>query len=374
MDGSIAIRWPARLPQGRSRAIFLLVACGAFILIGLNTIAFRWGASRGSAAFIHEAITSLGSAASATASHQPPVRVLLLDQVRQASVAIDQPFRMIDVQDGSELLDSGPLDHLSIRFTSDSIRLVELNRDIRVHAIDLVPAAAARFRVMTSKGPRYYGGSLRLMSQSGSQGSVINVVDMETYLLGVVPAEAPGGFHEQTMRTQAIIARTYAWYGALTSGAARDWDVLATEGSQMYVGLPLRIGAAERAVYDTRGIVCTWNSPQGERVFCTYYSSTCGGCTQDAGPVKNETSIPPLAGGIRCEHCRSSPFYQWEPVRLEKSIITQRLRDKYPAFRNLGRIETMEKIEATPEGRPVRFALGDADGRKIELEAENFRF
>ncbi len=252
------------------------------------------------------------------------------------------------------------------------MRLVEYDRSFTRRVIDLVPASGGYFRLVTPKGARVLAGALRLFPQ-GSMGDVVNVVDVETYLLGVVPAEALRGFHEQAMRSQAIIARTFAWYTKLTAGLTREYDVLANEGSQMYIGLAARQGLAEKAVRDTAGIVCTWASPKGERIFCTYYSSTCGGSTQDAGPVKNEMTIPPLAGRIRCDYCRASPFARWEPVRLEKSVITQRLREKYPLFRTFGRIESMEVVDATPEGRPVRFSLTDGEGRGVELEAENFR-
>src|SRR5690606_25278824 len=83
--------------------------------------------------------------------------------------------------------------------------------------------------------------------------------------------------------------------------------------------------------------------------------------------------VRPLSGGVRCDYCADSPYYRWEPVVLEKSLITQRLRDRYAAFRKLGRIEYMEVVKATADGRPVRFSFSDAQGRRVELEAENFR-
>jgi stage II sporulation protein D len=177
------------------------------------------------------------------------------------------------------------------------------------------------------------------------------------------------------LRAQAIAARTYAWYEKQTMGHSRNWDVKATESSQMYIGTSREGKAveAESAVHDTQGLVCTWDSPEGERIFCTYYSSTCGGSTQNAAPVKNVPAIPPLMGGVACEFCRESPHYRWDPIRITKKRITQRLGDKYPKFKALGPIESMEVVECTPTGRPVRFSFKGESGRSLELEAENFR-
>src|SRR5262249_8994512 len=153
---------------------------------------------------------------------------------------------------------------------------------------------------------------------------------MEEYLVGVVSAELTAGFHVQACRAQAVASRTYAWYQKQSAGTGRDWDLLATEVSQVYAGLTREnlVPEAARAVRDKRGLVCTWKSPQGEKIFCTYYCSSCGGVTQDAGPMKNEPSIPPLAGGVICHYCENAPTFRWGPVRVEKSVLTQRLRDK----------------------------------------------
>ncbi len=371
MDGSIALRWPRRLTWSR-RTGLLVVAAATGAFVAANVFAFHLGAAAGRAAAtvapVRRPVTSQPSA-----FFERTIRVLLLEQVGSCQIGVSTPFEIIDPEDRRVLFQGPAVEQLTIQFDADGVRLMELEQVFSPRVVDLVPAGPARLTVATSRGDRIFTGSLRLLPQTSGVGSVINIVDIEEYLLGVVPAEALRSFHTQALRAQAIAARTYAWYARLTTGLNREWDVWSTETSQMYTGLSPAPGPAEKAVQDTRGIVCTWNSPRGERIFCTYYSSTCGGSTQDAGPVKNEATIRPLAGGVRCEHCSGSPFYRWEPVRLDKSVITQRLRDKYSAFRRLGLIDAVQVVEATPAGRPVRFALFDKEGRSVDLEAENFR-
>jgi stage II sporulation protein D len=130
---------------------------------------------------------------------------------------------------------------------------------------------------------------------------------------------------------------------------------------------------AVEAAKKTRGLVCTWESPDGVEIFKTYFSSTCGGCTQSAERMHREDDIPPLAGGIRCLYCQHSPFYWWGPVRLSKQEITRSLRAHYPYFEKLGVIDDLAIVEKSSCGRPVRLRLRDEQGRSKELAAEDFR-
>jgi stage II sporulation protein D len=151
--------------------------------------------------------------------------------------------------------------------------------------------------------------------------------------------------------------------------------VKSTQSSQVYKGVPKK-GSSPKSgpgVRDTKGIVLTYATDQGERIFCTYYSSTCGGSNQDAAPVKNEPFVEPLRGGVECDYCKDSPFYRWGPVKLSKRSMTIQLRERYEKFDKLGRIEQIKVHQATPEGRPVILSLIDMEGKAIRLEAENFR-
>jgi stage II sporulation protein D len=302
------------------------------------------------------------------------MRVLLLDDIVSCQVAFDEGFDVMDTRGGQRLGEYGPTPRLTVQFVNDRIELVELEREFAEQSIELVPHGLKPVYLGTAKGTRQFRGVLRLIREASAAGSLVNVVGIEDYLVSVVSAEMPADFHEQALRAQAIAARTYALYAQQSGGGRRDWDVLATEGSQMYVGVdvPKRAQPAERAVRGTRGLVCTWASPDGERIFCTFYSSTCGGSSQDASPVRNQPPIPPLAGGVACDYCRKSPNYRWGPLRISKAMILQRLRDKYPAFRALDDVATMEVVDRTRQARPVRFALSDGEHR-AEIIAENFR-
>jgi stage II sporulation protein D len=207
---------------------------------------------------------------------------------------------------------------------------------------------------------------------------VVNVVDMEEYLAGVLSGELPNRFHVNAFKAQAIAARTYAFYQKATAGPERHWDVKATESSQMYLGIEgeKRSSKTSVAVRETKGMVCTWDSPKGRKIFCTYYSSTCGGLTQNVINVKGDKSyVPPLAGGVRCTHCENAKYYRWDEVALTKKTVTERLFRK-PSFAHLLSLEYIQDVRvsaATSEGRPVWLVLIGAGGKTAQIRAEDFR-
>ncbi|HEX9155982.1 MAG TPA: SpoIID/LytB domain-containing protein, partial [Nitrospira sp.] len=62
---------------------------------------------------------------------------------------------------------------------------------------------------------------------------VINQVDLEEYVKGVVPAEVNSTWHPEMLKAQAVAVRTYALYQQMLS-ATRDYDVAATVQDQVY--------------------------------------------------------------------------------------------------------------------------------------------
>jgi len=223
---------------------------------------------------------------------------------------------------------------------------------------------------------RQYGGDLRLLAQGDGAVKVINVVDVETYVAGVLPGELYPGFSRESFRTQAIAARTYALYEMSTTSRV-DYDVTAGEGSQVYEG------ASDTAVYReacaavkyTRGMVCTWTSSAGERIFCTFFSSACGGTTQSVSDGKSMHNIPPLAGGVRCDYCRiaKGEAYRWKPRSIRTAELMSRLTERYPEAAKLGRLRDVRVLRRTAGGRARLISLVGETGRTMQLPGENFR-
>lgn len=244
-------------------------------------------------------------------------------------------------------------------------------------AVEIVPAqdGTLQLKLPGMDSPGAYQGTLRCYLNRSGRIDVINELDMEDYLRGVVASEMPNWFKPEALAAQAIAARTYAMYLRNTAGDNRTWDVKADQGSQVYKGLSRQrtSPAAVDAVDVTRGLVCVWDSPTGPQIFCAYYSAVCGGCTQSADNIGRDLNVTPLSGNVPCDFCAGAKYYRWGPERLTRTLITANLRDHYASLADMGKVQVIDILDTTPDGRPTRIKVADARGRGGSLRAEDFR-
>jgi stage II sporulation protein D len=159
---------------------------------------------------------------------------------------------------------------------------------------------------------RPYRGRLRaIRDRTGI--TVINLVQLEDYLVGVVPAEM--GRREpseaEALGAQAIISRTFAIRN-LGKRASEGFDLYATVVDQVYGGVSAENPLTTAAVLRTAGLILTW---QGSPIDAFFFS-TCGGRTADGTEVYVGADRPYLRSvsdldGVGEAWCRISPRYQW---------------------------------------------------------------
>jgi len=223
--------------------------------------------------------------------------------------------------------------------------------------------------------PRDYPGSLELRADDDGV-TAINLVDIEQYVACVVANEVWPTFQTEAYRAQAVVARTYVLYQMMRRSAV-SYDVSATQGSQVYQGLRKDVVGerGEEAARFTRGIALTYPRDGVDRVFCTYYSAACGGMSQSADIFGEEGSLPPLAGGVRCDYCAIAPAdtYRWGPVTMKLTEVRDKLVRRYPDLRALGGLRSIEVADRTAGGRPLHLRLRGAGGKSEEILAERFR-
>ena len=239
------------------------------MMFGLMVLGLLAGCDRTPATSSQPASVPASAPASAAAGDtaaERQLRVLLLNEVRTAAIVPADSFRILDARSREVLRPDEPPRGLAIQFTDRAMNMPGLGWQTDRPAVDVVPSGDRPIRVKCTDDWKEFRGAIRLVRRPEG-GAVINLIDVEDYLVGVVSSELPAGFQRETFRVQAIACRTYAWYLRQTSGRKREWDLTATEKSQVYRGLDRVVPRATEAVHDTRGIVCTWMSPQGEKIF-----------------------------------------------------------------------------------------------------------
>ena len=145
-------------------------------------------------------------------------------------------------------------------------------------------------------GDKLYRTAARVFINSRGTYNVINELNMEDYLRGVVPAEmGPKTYDEvEALKAQAIAARTYAVRN-LGQFRRDGFDICAGPACQAYNGFSGEEALTDRAVRDTAGLVATYNGQPIDAL----YTATCGGETSDAGTMFPGRSEPYLKR-VRC--------------------------------------------------------------------------
>jgi hypothetical protein len=115
--------------------------------------------------------------------------------------------------------------------------------------------ASGDYRVWANN--RWYRGVAELIN-FGVAATVINLLDLEEYLLGVVPSEMPASWHIEALKAQAVAARSYAW-AHLGRGSkwlgSEGYDLVPDVRDQAYKGLAAEAPSTFVAVQQTRGLI-----------------------------------------------------------------------------------------------------------------------
>jgi len=207
----------------------------------------------------------------------------------------------------------------------------------------------------------------------------INNVPLETYLAGVISAEMPSYWEAEALKAQAIAARTYCLYIKSRFGKNRNWDIKATQANQVYKGVAAETVRTNNAVNATAGMVLCCEDESGTcEQFPAYYSSVCGGHTENAQDVFGE-SAPALAG-VDCPYCKEitrPDIFYWPMAAFDKKYVTERIIDRYPNLKDLGKIEKIETLKENIYGsnlkRIVSVKLTGSTGKTGILRAEDLR-
>lgn len=218
-----------------------------------------------------------------------------------------------------------------------------------------------------------YRGSLVLRAAGKTRFILVNHVDLENYLAGVLGKELYPHWHPQTYRALAVAARTFAMYRMSVAEAGAAYDLTDTQSAQVYGGLSGETAKSRAAVRSTHGAVLGWGARGEEEIFPAHYSACCGGRVRGAQVLRGDRLIPPLRGGQVCHDCSPCPKYTWKPVVIPKRTIYSAVIAGYPAARAIRTLTKLSVAEADRFGRPIRVELVGPRGKSVRLRASELR-
>lgn len=214
----------------------------------------------------------------------------------------------------------------------------------------------------------------------------VEEIDLEIYLYGVVSAEMPATYHEEALKTQAIVARTYTMYKIKNEPKHDNADICDTSTCcQAYITKEERLAKwkeEEReanwnriieAVDSTKGKVITYN---GE-VINAFFHANSGGKTEIASNVWGGKDYPYLQV-VSTEGETEYTQYS-STVILSKEELLEKLKENHPDiqidFNNENAIEILEYTEGE-RVKTVKFGNIEISGvearQTFGLKSANF--
>jgi hypothetical protein len=224
--------------------------------------------------------------------HHPFVQVsntvgaaAVTDRATGRNIAIMQPGEVYDVRfDGSAYVVTGP--DGAPAMVAGPVRFSPASPDnlFRVESIERTNIlAGGRVRPL-------YRGVLELARGASTQASrvnLVNILELEDYVRGVVVNESPAFFHVEALKAQATAARGYAvanigrWVAL-----GYPFDLVDSASSQVYRGVSAEHANAVLAAEGTRGLVASYEG----RIITAFYSSSFGGHSDSVEWIFNSPS------------------------------------------------------------------------------------
>jgi stage II sporulation protein D len=210
------------------------------------------------------------------------------------------------------------------------------------------------------------------LSQTGGRIDLIGVLPLESYLVGVLASEMPLGWPLESLKAQAIAARSYA-LSVMKEKNHQLFQLESTVKDQVFRHVsqgvdhdPL-IEKAFQAVKATEGMVLLDRSKK--KVLKAFYHADCGGSTSSVKAVWGYGDSSP---GVMDSSCPSNPRAQWNH-EVSAKALTERLTPalKLPSEGVL--VAALELRRQAPGLRADQVKLRLSDGSERMLLADTFR-
>jgi SpoIID/LytB domain protein len=284
---------------------------------------------------------------------QPAVIVRLLETQNSLSISSDKSFTAkCSSSEGEPTIyfSSAPIE---IKLSSEGISLGSASPGVLETDLCQATFLPKDEKSWLSLNGKPYRGVLEITYRQETKTLLaLNIVNLEDYLQGVVPAEM-GKLNRaelQALEAQAVAARTYALFQT-NQNQNRGYDLEATLLDQTYSGVNAEDPLVNQAIKQTRGKVLTY---QGQLI-CAYYSTNCGGKTEYIEKVWDKPEEPyliPVDDSTFCSWSKSSDWVErWNKGMLEKDIQAYLDSTLGPPGNEWGDLLDLKIRERAPSGR-----------------------
>ncbi|MCX7918254.1 MAG: SpoIID/LytB domain-containing protein [bacterium] len=291
-------------------------------------------------------------------------RVLILEDVKQIELGSTVDMIIYDMEDNIvDTCDKNP-----IMIQVSGIGFAVNGKKVNQSSLKIVPVKNTGDTTQQKTVPllivngKKYRGEFRLYN-TGKTMQVVNVLDIEEYLCGVVPREMPFSWHIEALKAQAVAARTFTYNRLFTRNARnKNYDLLPTIADQVYGGYTDERESCNLAIAATCGEILVYND---KPIYACYHGNS-GGQLEDNDDVFGGR-IPYLCRKPD-KYAVPSATYHWSRT-ISAAEIRARLHDNGLA---IGTINDIELTTVADSGRVREITIVHSLG-KTRLSGPEFR-
>ncbi|MDO4987457.1 MAG: SpoIID/LytB domain-containing protein [Synergistes sp.] len=220
----------------------------------------------------------------------------------------------------------------------------------------LLPVTVTSPNPVVINGISYYGN---ITFEQNSKGvNIINNIDLEDYLKGVIPIEMNPAWNVEALKAQAVLARTYT----LLSKRHGKYDICSASHCQVYKGITKETDAVRAAVEDTKGEILT----SGGNTAQIYYFADSGGVTASNRSVFGK-EIPYLQS-------KNDPVeVNYTGRNWKASFTMQQISGKLAAAKLYnGSVDSLRIAQRDESGRVSQLEISGTAGTKL-ISGTKFR-
>ncbi|MBU1023331.1 SpoIID/LytB domain-containing protein, partial [bacterium] len=282
----------------------------------------------------------------------PQIKVALGLDLMDTKITLPKGGTVFNPLKNKQVADYSKSNELSLRYNNNKFSVKGLN-DLYSSLI-FTPEKGSFIKFNNKE----YRGTIRAVATKTGIW-VVNQVDIEDYLYGVVPFEVPMSWNLEAVKAQAVAARTYA-VRCLSQYGHGEFDVYDSTKDQVYGGISGEAEKAIEAVEGTRGIILSY---QGWPIKA-YYHADAGGQTEEGkyifpGDLPYLTSVPSKD---------DLETHRWHFI-LKKSELAKSMKSW---GKDVGEIKNVQITAKSPTGRPRTIeVLGSK--KSHEFSSNDFR-
>ena len=205
--------------------------------------------------------------------------------------------------------------------------------------------------IYVDKIKRNYRGSISFRVNNGKL-DIINNVQLDDYLRGVLPKEMSPEFPMESLKAQALCSRSFA-INNFNKYTKKGYNLDDTTNSQVYYGKDVEEKSTDKAVETTLGEVIKYDGKIAETIFC----ASSGGYTVSSADAWGGNAVPYLIS-------KEDPYstHPWEYTLKDSDLKKLNLSDVFGV--NLDSMNTSNRVNS------ISFSTSKGD---ITMKAKDFR-